>query len=355
MSYQENIGKNLIKNVEVTIGDNKTKVDNIDGKLKIEHYYKDILQKTENKNIDNTTTLEYLPLSTYFTVDGKLKTEKIEKVEPIRICVDTINQSINYNRDLHSPPPIPKKIISPWTTPWRQLDKQTYTEIEINNIYELISKHPDCIIEKYDIIDLNDSVCDTLIDIADYMYGDKDLVEGSVYYNFIYNNISVFMQDDREISKPYIEYRYIKSHFDICDLNKMKKVFNFIYIKQKNEVENKYYDLDKQTYSERELVQNLELIGKHPECIIEKYDTINWTDLTYDTIIDIADYIYEDYIKGGQDGLCFFSFIYNNICVYIQNDSEISEPYIEYKYVKSQIDICDLNAIKKTFNFLNIE
>ena len=36
MSWQEHIGKNLIKNVEVTIGDNKTKVDVIDGKLKIQ-------------------------------------------------------------------------------------------------------------------------------------------------------------------------------------------------------------------------------------------------------------------------------------------------------------------------------
>jgi len=111
--------------------------------------------------------------------------------------------------------------------------------------------------------------------------------------------------------------------------------------------------LDKQTYTERELVKNLELIGKHPECIIEKYDTINWTDSTYDTVIYIANYIYEDYIIDGQDGLCFVSFIYNNISVYIQNDSEISYPYIEYKYVKSQIDICDLDKIKKTFNFLS--
>ena len=111
--------------------------------------------------------------------------------------------------------------------------------------------------------------------------------------------------------------------------------------------------LDKQTYSERELNENLELIGKHPDCIIEKYDTCNWTDSTYETVIDIADYIYEDYIKGGQDGLCYFSFIYNNIIVYIQNDSEISHPSIQFKYVKSQIDICDLNKIKKTFNFLS--
>ena len=199
MSWQETIGKKLIKNVEVTIGDNKTTVENIDGKLKIEHYYKDILQKTENKNVeviisDNKTNL---PLSAYFTVDGKLKTE--------------------------------------------------------------------------------------------------------------------------------------------------------------NEIENKYYYLDKQTYTERELVKNLELIGKHPECIIEKYNTINWNDDIYAKVIDIADYIYEDYFQGGQDGLCYFSFIYNNIRVYIENDSEISEPIIEFKYVKSQINECDLNTIKKTFNFLNKE
>jgi hypothetical protein len=73
----------------------------------------------------------------------------------------------------------------------------------------------------------------------------------------------------------------------------------------------------------------------------------------YEKVIDIADYIYEDYINGGQDGLFFVSFIYNNIIVYMQNDSEISEPYIEYKYVKSQINEHDLNTIKETFNFLN--
>ena len=111
--------------------------------------------------------------------------------------------------------------------------------------------------------------------------------------------------------------------------------------------------LDKQTYSQRELSENLQLISKHPECIIEKYDTINWTNDIYDKVIDIVDYIYEDYINGGQDGLFFVSLIYNNIIVYIQNDSEISKPYIEYKYVKSQINESDLNTIKKTFNFLN--
>jgi hypothetical protein len=111
--------------------------------------------------------------------------------------------------------------------------------------------------------------------------------------------------------------------------------------------------LDKQTYTERELNENLQLINKHPDCIIEKYDTINWTESTFDTVIDIADYIYEDYINDGQDGFFFVSFIYNNIRVYIQNDSEISNPYIQFKYVKSQIDICDLDKIKKPFKFLS--
>ena len=148
-----------------------------------------------------------------------------------------------------------------------------------------------------------------------------------------------------------------KTTVDVIDGKlKIEHYYKDILQKTENENENKYYYLDKQTYTERELVKNLELIGNHPECIIEKYDTINWTESTYATVIDIADYIYEDYIKGGQDGLCFFSFIYNNIIVYIEstdyNDSEISEPYIEFKYVKSQIDIYDLDKIKKAFNFL---
>lgn len=222
MSWQETIGKNLFKSVEVSIGDNTTKVDNIDGKLKIEHYYKDILQKTENE-IKNKCS--YLDNHTY-TELGKI-------IGLNTIGLNTINTSLNSNGniDIHGLP-ILKKNVSPWTQPWR-------------------------------------------------------------------------------------------------------------------------YNVNKQTYTERELIKNLELIGKHPECIIEKYDTINWTNDIYDKMIDIVDYIYEDYINGGQDGLFFVSLIYNNIIVYIQNDSEISKPYIEYKYVKSQINESDLNTIKKTFNFLN--
>ena len=40
MSWIDNLSKNLIKNVEVTIGDNKTIAEMVDGNLKVEHYYK---------------------------------------------------------------------------------------------------------------------------------------------------------------------------------------------------------------------------------------------------------------------------------------------------------------------------
>jgi hypothetical protein len=111
--------------------------------------------------------------------------------------------------------------------------------------------------------------------------------------------------------------------------------------------------LDKQTYSERELNENLQLISKHPECIIEKYDTMNWTESTYDTIIHIADYISADYNNEHDYYYCCIFFIYNKIIVFIVSDSEISNPSIQYKYVKSQIDIGDLDKIKKAFKFLS--
>ena len=113
--------------------------------------------------------------------------------------------------------------------------------------------------------------------------------------------------------------------------------------------------LDKQTYTERELNENLQLISKHPECIVEKYDTMNWTESTIDTITDIADYISADYNNDDDEYInyCSICFIYNNIIVFIESDSEMSKPSIQFKYVKSQIDICDLDKIKKAFKFLS--
>ena len=128
------------------------------------------------------------------------------------------------------------------------------------------------------------------------------------------------------------------------------------YITRKSLITDSYLSelgLDKQTYSERELNENLQLISKHLECIVEKYDTMNWTESTFYTIIDIAVYISADHNENDYGDYCSIWFIYNNIIVFIESDSEISKPSIQYKYVKSQINICDLDKIKKPFKFLS--
>ena len=83
MSWMESLGKNLIKNVEVTIGDNKTIAEMVDGNLKVEHYYKN----------------------------------EIIIAKPVRIGVNTISQTTNSNadRNLRTPPPILKNNVSPCT------------------------------------------------------------------------------------------------------------------------------------------------------------------------------------------------------------------------------------------------
>ena len=81
MSWMESLGKNLIKNVVVNIGDNKTISEIVDGNLKIEHYYKN----------------------------------EIIAEKPARIGVDVINRITNHDIDIKSLLPIPKNIVSPWS------------------------------------------------------------------------------------------------------------------------------------------------------------------------------------------------------------------------------------------------
>jgi hypothetical protein len=84
------------------------------------------------------------------------------------------------------------------------------------------------------------------------------------------------------------------------------------YITRKSLITDSYLSelgLDKQTYTERKLNENLQLILKHPECIIEKYDTCNWSESTFYTIIDIADYISadnneDDYVRNDKHFHC---------------------------------------------------
>ena len=58
MSWQERLGINLIKNVEVKIGDNKTIAEMVDGNLKVEHYYKNeiIIEKPVHNGVDTITS-----------------------------------------------------------------------------------------------------------------------------------------------------------------------------------------------------------------------------------------------------------------------------------------------------------
>ena len=64
MSQPQTANINLIQKVETIIGDNKTILYNTNGNLKIETYYKDILEKTEN--------------NCYWVLDEKTQTHKIK-------------------------------------------------------------------------------------------------------------------------------------------------------------------------------------------------------------------------------------------------------------------------------------
>jgi hypothetical protein len=110
--------------------------------------------------------------------------------------------------------------------------------------------------------------------------------------------------------------------------------------------ENDYNFLQKQTYKERELHEQLILIKKDDTCICKKYNMPNWTDITYTNIINILNYIYPNYITSEKN---MYSVIYNNIIIQITSDSDITQSNIIFRYMESQININDLNLIKNTF------
>ena len=58
MSWKERLGINVINNVEVKIGDNKTIAEMVDGNLKVEHYYKNeiIIEKPVHIGVDIITS-----------------------------------------------------------------------------------------------------------------------------------------------------------------------------------------------------------------------------------------------------------------------------------------------------------
>lgn len=107
--------------------------------------------------------------------------------------------------------------------------------------------------------------------------------------------------------------------------------------------------LKKQTYTQRELTEQLTIIQNDANAKIENYSMPDFTDTIYTSLMDILDYVYEDYIVAGQDGERIFCVIYNKIIIKITNDSEISHSNISFTYLTADIDINDLTQIKNVF------
>lgn len=110
-----------------------------------------------------------------------------------------------------------------------------------------------------------------------------------------------------------------------------------------------YNFLLKQTYTQRGLIDQITTVQNNPLCRRENYSMPQWTDETYTNLIDILDYIYEDYIQAGQDGTTIFCVIYNNIIIRLENDTDLLRSNVSFTYLEPQIEMSDLNQIKQTF------
>lgn len=113
----------------------------------------------------------------------------------------------------------------------------------------------------------------------------------------------------------------------------------------------KYKHLMKQKYSRKEFNDKINLIINNKNKIIEKYDCENWSDLIFENIINIADYIYEDYINNTYDTYFQIITLYNNIIINIENDCDISISHIEFNYIEDEINKNDLKVLKEVFAF----
>jgi len=119
----------------------------------------------------------------------------------------------------------------------------------------------------------------------------------------------------------------------------------------------KYYDikynhLKKQTYTEKEFNDKINLILNNKNKMTEKYPCIERSKLVNETIIDIVDYIYEDYIDNTYDKYWQIITLYNNIVITLQNDCDITDSYIEFIYIDEEINKNDLEILKEVFAFI---
>lgn len=113
----------------------------------------------------------------------------------------------------------------------------------------------------------------------------------------------------------------------------------------------KYKHLMKQKYSRKEFNDKINLIINNKNKIIEKYDCENYSDLVIENIINIADYIYEDYINNSYNTYFQIITLYNNIIINFENDCDISKSNIEFYYIEDEINKNDLKILKEVFAF----
>ena len=114
----------------------------------------------------------------------------------------------------------------------------------------------------------------------------------------------------------------------------------------------KYNHLRKQTHSKKEFNDKINLILNNKNKTTEKYPCIERTDLIIETIIEIVDYIYENYIDNTYDEYWQIITLYNNIVITLQNDCDITDSYIEFDYIDGEININDLKILKEVFAFI---
>jgi len=114
----------------------------------------------------------------------------------------------------------------------------------------------------------------------------------------------------------------------------------------------KYNHLRKQTYSRKEFNDKINLILNNKNKKTEKYPCCKRTDLIIETMIDIVDYIYEDYIDNTYDKYWQIITLYNNIVITLQNDCDITDSYIEFDYINEEINKNDLEILKEVFAFI---
>ena len=91
---------------------------------------------------------------------------------------------------------------------------------------------------------------------------------------------------------------------------------------------------------------------KNSEKITEKYNSYDWNESMYDKVDSILNYVCKNYGNDRFNDYEYYCFIYNNIVVFMENNSDTTDSNIQFSYILSQINTYDLEKIKHAFKFL---